>query len=53
MAGYKTYLSAFGIALVGTLHATGMLGDGGYQFLISLLGASSIAALRSAVDKKD
>ena len=49
--GYKTYLSAGGIAAITLLHALGYIDDATFQMLLGLLGAGGLAALRAGVGR--
>ena len=51
LSGYKSYLVAIGMVIVGGLHAQGYISDSIYTLLMSLLAGGGVAALRAAISK--
>ncbi len=52
LSGYKTYLVAFGVAVVAGLHQLGYVNDSLQATLLTILGGGGLAALRAAFEKK-
>jgi hypothetical protein len=51
LAGKKTYIVGFLIAVVTFVHQMGWIEPGVYQTIMGLLGAGGLAALRAGVNK--
>ena len=51
LAGKKTYLSAFAIAILSVAHYVGWVDESAYLTALGLFGAGGLASLRSGCGK--